>query len=237
MVFHETNQIRRVAMKSKRMLISVGIVTSLAVVSGIAIHAAQDQNKYALKVPNGLAVSEFKGYESWQLISISQRGDTIAAILGNPVIIEAYKGGIPGNGKPFPDGSKMAKIHWNAKKADTEPGDPTVLATQHDIDFMVKDSKRFPDGHGWGYGAFELDAATNIPSGSPICRITHHRRMTRSAGLRVTMPRRIGTTFLHDTRRGERRGWLDTLRWHFSELLSNQKRHSLADVMEYAEPA
>jgi Cytochrome P460 len=148
-------------MKSKRMLISVGIVTSLAVVSGIAIHAAQDQNKYALKVPNGLAVSEFKGYESWQLISISQRGDTIAAILGNPVIIEAYKSGIPGNGKPFPDGSKMAKIHWNAKKADTEPGDPTVLATQHDIDFMVKDSKRFPDGHGWGYGAFELDAATN----------------------------------------------------------------------------
>ena len=108
-------------MKSKRMLISVGIVTSLAVVSGIAIHAAQDQNKYALKVPNGLAVSEFKGYESWQLISISQRGDTIAAILGNPVIIEAYKSGIPGNGKPFPDGSKMAKIHWNAKKSAEAP--------------------------------------------------------------------------------------------------------------------
>jgi hypothetical protein len=148
-------------MKSKRMLISVGIVASLAVVSGIAIHAAQDQNKYTLNVPNGLAVSEFKGYESWQLISISQRGDMIAAILGNPVIIDAYKAGIPGNGKPFPDGSKMAKIHWNTTKAESEPGEPTVLATQHDIDFMVKDSKRFADGHGWGYGEFELDAATN----------------------------------------------------------------------------
>jgi hypothetical protein len=67
-------------MKSKRMLISVGIVASLAVVCGIAIHAAEDQNKYTLKVPNGLAVSEFKGYESWQLISISRRGDMIAAI-------------------------------------------------------------------------------------------------------------------------------------------------------------
>ena len=58
-------------MKPNRMLISAGIVASL-VVSGVAIHAAQDnkdQNKYTLKVPNGLAVSEFKGYESWQLVS------------------------------------------------------------------------------------------------------------------------------------------------------------------------
>ena len=54
----------------------------------------------------------------------------------------------------------MAKIHWNSRKADSEPGEPTVLGTQHDIDFMVKDSKRFADGHGWGYGAFEYEAAT-----------------------------------------------------------------------------
>ena len=147
-------------MKSRRILICVGVVTLLAVVSGIAIHAAQDQSKYSLKVPSGLAVSEFKGYESWQLISISQRGDMIAGSRRTPVIIEAYRSGIPGNGKPFPDGSKMAKIHWNARKADTEPGEPFVLGAQHDIDFMVKDSKRFPDGHGWGYGEFELDAAT-----------------------------------------------------------------------------
>ena len=46
----------------------------------------------------------------------------IAAILGNPVMIEAYKAGIPGNGKPFPDGAKMAKIHWNPKKMETFPG-------------------------------------------------------------------------------------------------------------------
>jgi hypothetical protein len=45
------------------------------------------------------------------------------------VIVDAYKSGIPGNGKPFPDGSKMAKIHWNATKAESEPGEPTVLAT------------------------------------------------------------------------------------------------------------
>jgi hypothetical protein len=33
--------------------------------------------------------------------------------------------------------------------------------SQHDVDLMVKDSKRFPDGHGWGYGVFEIVPASN----------------------------------------------------------------------------
>jgi hypothetical protein len=40
-------------------------------------------------------------------------------------MIDAYKNGVPGNGQPFPDGSKMAKIHWNPKKQETYPGQPT----------------------------------------------------------------------------------------------------------------
>jgi mono/diheme cytochrome c family protein len=124
--------------------------------------ALSTQDKYALKVPNGLAFSEFRGYESWPVIALSHNGNTLAAILGNPVIIDAYKAGIPGNGKPFPDGAKMAKVHWNAKVNEHEPGAPTVPGTQHDVDLMVKDSKRFADSGGWGYGAFEYDAASNI---------------------------------------------------------------------------
>ena len=58
------------------------------------------------------------------------------AILGNPAMIDAYKAGIPGNGKPFPDGAKMAKIHWNPKKYETAPGQPLVPNTLHDIDFI-----------------------------------------------------------------------------------------------------
>ena len=76
--------------------------------------AAQD--KYTVQVPGGLAFSEFRGYEDWQVIAVSQTGDLIVAILGNPEIIAAYQAGVPGNGKPFPDGSKMAKIHWNAEE-------------------------------------------------------------------------------------------------------------------------
>ncbi len=74
----------------------------------------------------------------------------MAAILANPVMIKAYVAGIPGNGKPFPDGAKMAKIHWNPKQMETFPS-ATVPGTQHDVDFMVKDSKRFgtaADGDG-----------------------------------------------------------------------------------------
>lgn len=153
-------------MKRRSILISAGLAVALAVVSGIAVSATQD--KYTVKVPNGLAFSEFRGYESWQVIAVSHNGNAIAAILGNPAMIDAYKSGFPDNGKPFPDGVKMAKIHWNAKKAETWPGQPTVPGTQHDVDFMVKDSKRFADSGGWGWGAFEYDAASNTftPAGT-----------------------------------------------------------------------
>jgi Cytochrome P460 len=134
------------------------VAGALAVVGGRAISA---QDKYTVKVPDGLALSEFRGYEDWPVIAISENGGKIAVIVGNPVMIDAYKEGVPGNGKPFPDGAKMAKIHWNPKKQDTYPGQPTVPGTQHDVDFMVKDSKRFADSGGWGYGAFEYDAASD----------------------------------------------------------------------------
>jgi len=109
----------------------------LAAMGGWAI-AAQD--KYTVKVPNGLAFSEFRGYEDWPVIAISENGGKIAVILANPVMIDAYLAGVPGNGKPFPDGAKLAKIHWNPKTMETFPS-ATVPGTQHDMDFMVKDHR------------------------------------------------------------------------------------------------
>jgi hypothetical protein len=145
-------------MKGKSALISVGITVLLAFLAARIAISAQD--KYTLKVPGGLAFSEFRGYEGWQTVSISHNGALLAVILGNPAMIDAYKAGIPGNGKPFPDGARMAKIHWNPKKNETAPGQPLVPSTQHDVDFMVKDSKRFADSGGWGYAEFEYDAAS-----------------------------------------------------------------------------
>jgi Cytochrome P460 len=146
-------------MKGKSVLIGLGVTAALAVLASGAAISAQD--RYSLKVPGGLEFSEFKGYELWQVISISKNGALMAVILGNPAMINAYKEGIPGNGKPFPDGAKMAKIHWNPKTNVTYPGQPLVPNTLHDIDFMVKDSKRFADSGGWGYAEFEYDPATD----------------------------------------------------------------------------
>jgi hypothetical protein len=148
-------------MKTMSMLSSLSMTVALAVLACQAASPPQD-NKYTLKIPNGLAFSEFEGYETWQTISVSHNGDLLAVILGNPTMIAAYKAGIPGNGKAFPDGAKMAKIHWNIAKADSEPGQPLVPTTQHDVDLMVKDGKRFSDGGGWGYGEFEYDAAAKM---------------------------------------------------------------------------
>ena len=40
--------------------------------------------------------------------------------------------------------------------------------TQHDVDFMVKDSKRFVDSGGWGWGAFDYDAPSDSFSPSTL---------------------------------------------------------------------
>ena len=134
------------------------IAVVVAVLGGRAISA---QDKYTLQVPNGLAFSEFRGYEGWPVIAISENGGNFAVILGNPIMIDAYKEGVPGNGKPFPDGAKIAKVHWHPKKQEAYPGQPMVPGAQYNADFMLKDSKRFADSGGWGWGSFEYNAASD----------------------------------------------------------------------------
>ena len=150
-------------MKFKRMAMIAAITGVPAMVGGWAI-AAQD--KYTLKVPNGLAFSEFRGYEDWQAVgpSLTDAQNVMRLIVANRVMIDAYKEGVPSNGKPFPDGSKIAKIEWRPRKLtdppfsasvpDTVPGDLVV------VEFIEKDSKRFSDTHGWGYAMFDYDTTS-----------------------------------------------------------------------------
>ena len=67
-------------------------VTALAAVLSVNPMSAQQksQDKYAQKVPGGLAFAEFRGFEGWQLVSISEDGGLMAAILANPLMIRAY---------------------------------------------------------------------------------------------------------------------------------------------------
>ena len=135
----------------------------LAVSIGHLAHSAAKvpQDKYAVSVPGGLSLSAIRGFEGWQAVSVSQNEKLIAVIVANPIMIDAYKAGIPGNGKPFPDGSKMAKIHWTPKKNQFFPG-TAVPGDLHDVDLMEKDAKRFADSGGWGYAMFRYDPAGDI---------------------------------------------------------------------------
>jgi len=143
-------------MKTGKLPKIAAVALSLTVLGGIAL-AAQD--RYTLKIPDGLAFSDFKGYDTWQTVAVSETEGSLKAILANPVMIQAYKDGIPGNGKPFPEGSKIVKIEWSLKKDAKSPYDVEVPDALEAVATIEKDSKRFPDTHGWAYGAFNYDAA------------------------------------------------------------------------------
>jgi hypothetical protein len=143
----------------KRRLIASTVVASASIfVIGVTL-AAQD--KYTVQVPGGLAFSEFRGYEDWQAVAVSQPEDKLNLILANPVMIDAYRAGVPGNGKPFPDGSKIAKIAWNSQQNAESPFSVNVPDTLAGIGFIVKDSTRFSDTGGWGYAQFDYDPASD----------------------------------------------------------------------------
>ena len=197
-----------------------------------------------MKSSNGIAFAEFKGYDAWQLIATSQHDGTdgcgtsttgcAKAILGNPIMIQAYRDGFPANGKPVPDGAAMAKIEWLKDTNKAAPYQITVPGVQTEVAFMVKDSKRFPDTNGWGYATLQYDAASNTykpkagqsnPSfARPLCHACHtaaRRRPTSS-----TPPSRGGNRHEVSTHRLTRsRGGVAVDRRHDHRRSRYGRRH------------
>jgi hypothetical protein len=145
--------------------IFVVVVTVLAVLVAVAVHAQDKdspnaQDKYTLKSPSGIAFSDFRGYEDWAAVSSARQDEILKVIVANPKMIAAYKAGVPGNGQPFPEGSRIVKLQWKQKKS-TEAQfavDVPDFFTQAFV--MEKDSKRFPKTGGWGYAVFNYDAVS-----------------------------------------------------------------------------
>jgi hypothetical protein len=133
-------------------VVTLGI--AICVLGGVAVTA---EDEYTVQVSDGLAMSEFRGYESWQVVAISRTDELLNAIVANPAMIEAYQSGIPANGKPFPDGSKAAKIQWKPRRNPAAPFAVDVPDALKDVAFMAKDGKRFSESGGWGYGVFDYD--------------------------------------------------------------------------------
>jgi hypothetical protein len=145
-------------MKNKRL--RKFAITGVALTVSIGVTLLAQQDKYTLKVPDGLAFSDFKGYDSWQTVAVSETEISVKAILGNPIMIEAYKKGVPNNGKLFPEGSKTVKIEWLKKKNPESPYYVEVPEVLKSLAFIEKDSKRFPETHGWAFAKFEYDTGS-----------------------------------------------------------------------------
>jgi hypothetical protein len=143
-------------MKRKlRLAISVAV---LAVAGGTAMSAP---DKYALKSPDGIAFSDFRGYEDWPVVSSARTDEVLKVIVGNPAMIEAFKAGVPINGQAFPDGSRIVKLQWKPKKSAEAPFAVDVPDVFTQAFVMEKDSKRFPNTGGWGYALFNYDATSD----------------------------------------------------------------------------
>ncbi|HTB01698.1 MAG TPA: cytochrome P460 family protein [Bradyrhizobium sp.] len=136
----------------------LSITAVLVVLAGTTVYA---QDKYSLKTPDGIAFSDFKGYEDWAVVSSARTDEVLKVIVANPIMIEAYKAGIPTNGQPFPEGSKIVKLQWKPKKSTEAPFAVDVPDVFTQAFVIEKDSKRFPKSDGWGYALFNYEAASD----------------------------------------------------------------------------
>ena len=145
------------------------IAVTMAAVAVLSVTARSAQDKYSLMTSSGIAFSDFRGYEDWTVVSSAQTDEVLKVIVANPTMIAAYRSGIPGNGRPFPDGSKIAKLQWKPKKSTEAPFDVKVPDTFSQAFLIEKDSKRFPNSGGWGYALFNYDAASDAftPDAAP----------------------------------------------------------------------
>jgi hypothetical protein len=145
--------------------IFVILVTVLAVLVAVAVYAqdkerANAQDKYSLKSPSGIAFSDFRGYEDWPAVSSARQDEILKVIVANPRMIAAYRVGAPGDGQPFPEGSRIVKLQWKRKKSTEAQFDVDVPDFFTQAFVMEKDSKRFPRTGGWGYAVYNYDAVS-----------------------------------------------------------------------------
>jgi hypothetical protein len=163
----------------KRKSISrIATATAVLAALGAAVYAQDKFDKYSLKSPSGIAFSDFRGYEDWSVVSSARTDEVLKVIVANPAMIKAYKSGVPGNGKPFPEGSKIAKLQWSFKKS-TEATFAVDVPNAPTQAFLIeKNSKRFPKTGGWGYALFNHDVAAGTmtvdPTGTADCGQTCH---------------------------------------------------------------
>ncbi len=159
------------------------VAVLVAIFGGVAI-AAQD--KYTLKLGK-LEFADFRGYENWKDVAVSQTETLMKVILANDVMMNAYKNGL------FPDGSKIVKIEWIFKRNKVAPYFANVPDTLKAMDVIEKDTTRFPHTHAWAYANFIYDAASDTftPEGTePTCGYACHAVVADQDYIFTAFPKR-----------------------------------------------
>jgi hypothetical protein len=142
-------------------------VSITAVLVALGVTAVYAQDKYSLQSPAGIAFADFKGYEDWSVVSSARTDEVLKVIVANPTMIEAYKAGVPNNGQPFPEGSKIVKLQWKPKKSTEAPFAVDVPDVFTQAFVMEKDSKKFSKSGGWGYALFNYEATSDNFTADP----------------------------------------------------------------------
>ena len=145
----------------KGITLALGAIVTLAVVAVFVAFSSGHAGENSAPV----FVKEIPpGYRDWKLISVAREEgdlDDIRAILGNDIAIKAYREGQV----PFPDGAIVAALHWNEVSSEENnnvlakgfPGagiQSFVPGPAVNMQFMIKDSKKYATTGGWGFGDF-----------------------------------------------------------------------------------
>ena len=158
---------KRITFSLLALAILAGVV---AFIASASVHAAEEASPIASSIASSIAspiygVTIPDGYRDWKLIAVKRllfagKGEQLRAQLGNDIAIKAFKEGT----LPFPDGAIIAAIHWtqvtsedNNKVLDVPfPGTQSfVIGSPVNVQFMVKDSKKYATTGGWGFADFK----------------------------------------------------------------------------------
>jgi hypothetical protein len=141
------------------------LLVAVATLAGIIVFTARASGPADGEASPIYGVTIPAGYRDWKVIAVDQlllagKSDQLRAQLGNDVAIKAYKEGTI----PFPDGAIIAAIHWtrvpskdNNKVLNVPfPGtQSSVIGSRVNVQFMVKDSKKYAATGGWGFADFK----------------------------------------------------------------------------------
>jgi hypothetical protein len=119
------------------------------------------------------------GYRDWQMISVAHEAGSLndfRAVLGNDIAIKAYKDGT----RPFPDGAIIGRLAWKYVPSDENnaifgQAQSFVPGSATNTQFSVKDSKKYADTGGWGYGQFEYGKPNRSEALMQTCFACHAR--------------------------------------------------------------